>query len=95
MKLYVYTKASQNSTVILGVARTTVANTIDSFAYLLEWFSVAALFFLNSQYIHSRLFSIFVFVVGLVLLLSVDRKKEAVTKQEFLNKIEELTEGME
>lgn len=75
---------------VMGVRENKISTIFNKFAYLLEWFSIGALFYLNSAFIHSRLFSIFIFIVGILLMFTLGFKKKLSTKEEFLNKVNEI-----
>jgi len=72
------------------IKETNFSATVEKLAYIFEWFSVGFLFYLNSHYIHSRLFSIFVFICAINLLFTIGVKKKVGTKEEFLQKVEEI-----
>lgn len=48
----------------------------DSIAYLLEWVAITGMFYINANYINSRLFSLFIFICGCVLLTVFKSKRE-------------------
>ena len=72
---------------IVGIKESKITRIAEKFAYILEWFSVGALFYLNSIFIHSRLFSLFLFILGICLLFTLKVEKKLSTKEEFLNKV--------
>lgn len=75
---------------IVGIKETGLSAIIEKFCYLAEWFSIGFLFYLNTQFIHSKLFGVFVFICGVVLLQTLGIKKKLTTKQEFLEKVNNL-----
>lgn len=90
-KLYTYetTKKIGNKEIygLCGVKETSISAIIEKFAYILEWFSVGFLFYLNYTFIHSKLFAIFVFICGVCILQTIGIKKKLSTKEEFLKKV--------
>ena len=75
---------------IAGIKESKITRIAEKFAYIIEWFSVGALFYLNSTFIHSRLFSLFIFILGICLLFTLKLEKKLLTKEEFLNKVNEM-----
>lgn len=51
---------------------------------------VGYFFYLNSTYIHSRLFALFAFIIGLFLLAAFSMKERIYNKEEYIAKIQEL-----
>ena len=98
-KLYTYEKTckigNKEFYALCGIKETGISAIIEKLSYLLEWFSVGFLFYLNSLYIHSRLFSIFIFICGVVILQTIGIKKKLSSKKEFINKVNELLEECE
>lgn len=92
-KIYIYEKKDKFHHYILGVKQSYTNYILDKFAYILEWFSIGYLFYLNNIYIESKLFSIFIFIMGLILVNSTTITVKCTTKQEFLKKIIEILTG--
>ena len=94
MELYTYEKEIQfgdkSVYAVFGIKQCKGTEFIDKFSYICEWFSIGALFYLNSAYIHSRLFSLFVFIVGMFLIFTLNKGKKVSTKEEFLEKVNEI-----
>ena len=90
-KLYLfettYKHGNKEVRAVAGIKETGISAIIEKLAYIGEWFSIGFLFYLNSIFIHSRLFSIFVFICGIVMLQSIGIKKKITTKEEFLEKV--------
>lgn len=98
-KLYTYeaTRKIGNKEIhaLCGVKETGLSAIIEKFAYLLEWFSIGYLFYLNNTYIHSKLFAIFIFICGILILQTIGTKTKLVTKEEFMNKVNDLLQEVE
>lgn len=91
--LYSYEFNKAGIKILCGVKTTKLIDAFNVFSYVLEWFSVGFLFYLNGQYIHSKLFALFVFIVGLKLMYSLDIKRKLTTKEEFISKMNEVLES--
>ena len=65
--------------------------------HVLKLITTGFMFYLNSIYIHSRLFSVLCFILGFYLLFGLKEFSEIKinTKEEFLNKIKELLKDAE
>lgn len=98
-KLYTYetTRKIGNKEIyaLAGIKETGISAIIEKLAYLLEWFSIGFLYYLNTTLIHSKLFAIFIFICGIVLLQSIGVKKKLSNKKEFLQKVNEILQECE
>ena len=93
MTTYIYeetkTLSNYKMSFIAAVKESKLTDIVEKLAYILEWFSIGALFYLNSHFINSRLFSVFIFICGWYILHTIGIKKKVGTKEEFLQKVEE------
>ena len=80
---------------LVGIKETGISAIIEKLSYLLEWFSIGYLFYLNTQYIHSKLFAIFVFICGVVLLQTIGIKRKLSSKVEFIKKVNDILQEVE
>lgn len=78
-----------------GIKTTKLIDIFNVFSYVIEWFSVGFLFYLNGQYIHSKLFALFIFIIGLHLIFTLNINRKLATKEEFILKMNELLESEE
>ena len=99
MTTYIYeetkTLSHYKTTFIAAVKESKLTDIVEKLSYILEWFSLGALFYLNSHFINSRLFSIFIFICGWYFLRTIGIKKKVGTKEEFLQKVEECSQENE
>lgn len=93
MTTYIYEKIKKignNKICFVGaVKESKITDIFEKLSYVLEWFSIGALFYLNSHFINSRLFSIFIFICAVYILHTIGIKKKVGTKEEFLQKVED------
>lgn len=98
-KLYTYEKSykigNKEIYALAAVKETGISAIVEKLSYLLEWFSIGYLFYLNTQYIHSKLFSIFIFICGIVILQTIGIKKKLSSKAEFIEKVNKLLQEVE
>lgn len=91
MTLYTYEKifniGKDKIHCYIGVKENKLSNIIEKFSYIIEWFSVGFLYYLNTTYIHSKLFALFVFIVGICLMQTLKFERKTTTKKEFLEKV--------
>lgn len=93
--LYSYEFNKAGIKFLCGVKTTGLIDTFNVFSYILEWFSVGFLFYLNGEYIHSKLFAIFIFIIGFKLLGTLSIHRKLTTKEEFISKMNEILESEE
>lgn len=98
-KLYTYEqnckKGNREVYALVGIKETGISAIIEKFSYLLEWFSIGYLFYLNTQYIHSKLFAIFVFICGVVILQTIGIKCKLSSKAKFIEKVNDILQEIE
>ena len=91
MTLYTYEKkfniGANKIHCYMGVKENKLTNIIEKFSYIIKWFSIGFLYYLNTTYIHSNLFAVFVFIVGISLLQTLTFERKTATKKEFLEKV--------
>ena len=96
MTLYKYENnfklGNNNFYCIFGVKENKYTSIFEKFSYILEWFSIGFLFYLNSTYIHSKLFALFIFIMGICLLFTLNFEKKITTKEDLLKKVNEILE---
>lgn len=93
-ELYLYeTKKTVGNTQIIGVLglKTTKGRIIlDHFAYILEWLTIAFLFWFDAQYVDSWIFQIFIFMCGFYIMQSIGMKRKLSSKEELQEKFNEI-----
>lgn len=98
-KLYTYEEnykiGNKEIYALAGIKETGISAIIEKTSYLLEWFSIGFLFYLNTQYIHSKLFAIFVFICGIVILQTIGIKRKLSSKAEFIEKVNDILQEVE
>lgn len=75
---------------LVGIKQPKIAEFLNKFTYILEWIFIVGMFYLNTTLIHSKLFSLFTFTLGIVLLFSFGIKSKRMTREEFEEKVKEI-----
>lgn len=99
MNLYIYEIKKEigdhKLNAMLGICCKKSVWVFDSIAYLLEWVAITGMFYINANYINSRLFSLFIFICGCVLLTAFKSKREKISKADFIKKVNEVLEEVD
>lgn len=92
MKFYTYEKEIGDLKILIGIIRENPINKIlINFVNLLRMILVVYMFYFNSYYIHSKLLSFLLFIIGIIFVLSLSLNEKLSSKKIFLEKVEELT----
>ena len=92
MKFYTYEKEIGDLKILIGIIRENPVNKIlINFVNLLRMILVVYMFYFNSYYIHSKLLSLLIFIIGIISVLSLSLNEKLSSKEIFLEKVEELT----
>lgn len=92
MKFYTYEKEIGDLKILIGIIRENPINKIlINFVNLLRMVLVVYMFYFNSYYIHSKLLSFLLFIIGIMSVLSLSLNEKLSSKEIFLEKVEELT----
>ena len=92
MKFYTYEKEIGDLKILIGIIRENPINKIlINFVNLLRMILVVYMFYFNSYYIHSKLLSFLLFIIGIMSVLSLSLNEKLSSKEIFLEKVEELT----
>lgn len=92
MKFYTYEKEIGDLKILIGIIRENPINKIlINFVNLLRMILVVYMFYFNSYYIHSKLLSFLLFIIGIISVLSLSLNEKLSSKEIFLEKVEELT----
>lgn len=96
MKWFVYefeTKLGDKVvTCYAGAPQTNLTIFLEKVSKLVEWVCIGGAFYINSHFIHSVLFDIFIFLTAVFFSFVCARSKDYIlSKEEFINKINEIT----
>ncbi|MCM1339399.1 MAG: hypothetical protein NC191_06985 [Muribaculaceae bacterium] len=90
MKTYCFETKIGDNVLYLSHSVTNIGDWLKKVFFIVHLFSVGFLFYLNSIYIHSRLFAILLFIFGLLYLAAFSLKEKIYNKEEYIAKITEL-----
>ena len=89
-------KLTQNhSTTLILVEHKTIFSVLKDYLDIVEFIFICFLFWVNKQYINSFLFELFIVVMAVAALFSLSMKKEIVSKEELLKKVQDFCEENE
>lgn len=89
-------KLTQNhSTTLILVEHKTIFSVLKDYLDIVEFIFICFLFWVNKQYINSFLFELFIVVMAVAALFSLSMKKEVVSKEELLKKVQDFCEENE
>ena len=92
MKFYTYEKKLANTHILIGVLRDNpISKVWRNIFYLLRLSLVLYLFYFNAHYVHSKLLSLFAFILAIFFFMSSSVDEKLTSKRAFLDKVDELT----
>lgn len=92
MKFYTYEKEIGDLKILVGIIRENLIDKIlINLVNLLRMTLIVYMFYFNSYYIHSKLLSLLLFIIGIIFVLSLSLNEKLSSKEIFLEKVEELT----
>lgn len=90
MKIYSFETQIGDTKICMSHTKHDEFTILSRLIYCLQWYSIALLFYLNTIAIHSRLFSVFLFLLAIAMFIALKLEHKCYTKEEYLEKINEL-----